>query len=80
MIVVDGATHFQKDGVENNRGSLKSGAEVFVLFCLWLAETYVILAGMYCSQVWGTGFLQAGREFSSSLSTSFAFSERHIRC
>ena len=36
---------------------------------LWLAKTYVIPAGMYGSQVWGTGFLQAGREFSSSLST-----------
>ena len=35
---------------------------------LWLAKTYVIPAGMYGSQVWGTGFLQAGREFSSSLS------------
>jgi len=28
-----------------------------------------ISAGMYGSQVWGTGFLQAGREFSSPLST-----------
>ena len=28
-----------------------------------------ISAGMYGSQVWGTGFLQEGREFSSSLST-----------
>ena len=28
-----------------------------------------IPAGMYGSQVWGTGFLQAGREFSSPLST-----------
>jgi len=36
---------------------------------LWLAKTYVIPAGMYGSQVWGTGFLQAGREFSSPLST-----------
>ena len=37
---------------------------------LWLAKTYVIPAGMYgTSQVWGTGFLQAGREFSSPLST-----------
>ena len=32
---------------------------------LWLAKTYVIPAGMYGSQVWGTGFLQAGREFST---------------
>ena len=29
----------------------------------------VIPAGMYGSQVWGTGFLQAGREVLSSLST-----------
>jgi len=36
---------------------------------LWLAKTYVIPAGMYGSRVWGTVFLQAGREFSSSLST-----------
>ena len=36
---------------------------------LWLAKTYVIPAVMFGSQVWGTGFLQAGREFSSPLST-----------
>ena len=36
---------------------------------LWLAKTYLFPAGMYGSQVWGTVFLQAGREFSSSLST-----------
>ena len=29
MIVVDGATHSQKDGVEGNGGSLKVGAEAF---------------------------------------------------
>ena len=45
---------------------------------LWLAETYVIPAGMYGSQVWGTVFLQAGREFS--VYASFAFSEGHARC
>ena len=33
VIVVDGATHSQKDGVEGNIGSLKDGAEAFVLFC-----------------------------------------------
>jgi hypothetical protein len=32
MIVVDGATHSQKDGVEGNGGSLKDGTEAFVLF------------------------------------------------
>jgi len=36
---------------------------------LWLAKMYVIPAGIYGSQVWGTVFLLAGREFSSSLST-----------
>ena len=32
VIVVDGATHSQKDGVENNGGFLKGGAEAFMLF------------------------------------------------
>jgi hypothetical protein len=32
VIVVDGATHSPKDGVESNRGSLKDGAEAFMLF------------------------------------------------
>ena len=32
VIVVDGATHSQKDGVERNEGSLKGGAEAFLLF------------------------------------------------
>jgi aspartate carbamoyltransferase regulatory subunit len=31
VIVVDGATHSQKDGVKDNRGSLKDGAEAFKL-------------------------------------------------
>ena len=34
---------------------------------LWLAETYVIPAGIYGSQTLGAGYLQAGRQFSSSL-------------
>jgi hypothetical protein len=29
VIVVDGATHSQRDGVERNGGSLKCGAEAF---------------------------------------------------
>ena len=29
VIVVDGATHSQKDGVEGDGGSLKDGAEAF---------------------------------------------------
>jgi hypothetical protein len=32
VIVVDCAPHSQKDGVEGNGGSLKGGAEAFVLF------------------------------------------------
>jgi hypothetical protein len=32
VIVVDGATHSQEDGVEGNEGSLKDGAEAFMLF------------------------------------------------
>ena len=30
--LLDGATHSQKDGVAGNGGSLKDGAEAFVLF------------------------------------------------
>ena len=30
MIVVDGATHSQKDGLEGNGGSMEIGAEAFV--------------------------------------------------
>ena len=32
MIVVDGTSHSQKDGVEGNAGSLKDGAEAIMLF------------------------------------------------
>jgi len=32
VIVVDGATHSQKDGVEGNGGSLMGGEEAFMLF------------------------------------------------
>ena len=32
VIVVDGATHSQKDGVEDDGGSTKNGAEAFVPF------------------------------------------------
>ena len=32
MIVVDGATHSQKDGAECKGDSLKDGAEAFLLF------------------------------------------------
>ena len=48
MNVVDGATHFQKDGVEGNGGSSKDGAEAFLLFLhgaqlvLWLSVLTVL--------------------------------------
>ena len=32
MIVIDGATHSQEDGVEGYGGSIKDGAEAFLLF------------------------------------------------
>ena len=32
VIIVDGATHSQNDGVKGNGGSLEDGAEAFVLF------------------------------------------------
>jgi hypothetical protein len=32
VIVADSATHFQKDGMEGNGGSLEDGAEAFVLY------------------------------------------------
>jgi hypothetical protein len=32
VIIVDGATHSQKDGVEGNKVSMKDGAEAFMLF------------------------------------------------
>jgi hypothetical protein len=32
VIVVDGATHSQKDGVKGNGGCLKDGSEVFMIF------------------------------------------------
>jgi len=35
---------------------------------------------VYGSQVWGTVFLQAGREISTAVYASFAFSEGHVRC
>jgi hypothetical protein len=34
---------------------------------LWLGKTYVVPAGMYAGQVWGTGFIKAGKEFASDL-------------
>ena len=40
VFVVDGATHTQKDNMEGNRGSLKGGAEAFMLF---LRSAYLFL-------------------------------------
>ena len=34
---------------------------------LWLGKTYVIPAGMYGGQVWGTEYLRHGKEFASDL-------------
>eukprot|EP00983_Pelagomonas_calceolata_P007897 257978-Pelagomonas_calceolata.AAC.1 len=34
---------------------------------LWLGKTYVAPAGMYASQVWGTEYIKAGKEFASYL-------------
>jgi len=34
---------------------------------LWLAKTYVVPAGMYGGQVWGTEFVKEGTEFKSAL-------------
>eukprot|EP00983_Pelagomonas_calceolata_P007267 236522-Pelagomonas_calceolata.AAC.2 len=31
---------------------------------LWLAKTYVVLAGMYAGQAWGTDYIKAGKEFA----------------
>jgi hypothetical protein len=44
VIVVEGATHSQKDGVEDNGGSLGDGAEAFVLF-LHGAQLFLRLSG-----------------------------------
>eukprot|EP00983_Pelagomonas_calceolata_P065011 1148403-Pelagomonas_calceolata.AAC.1 len=40
-----------------------SGDRLHVL--LWLRETYLVPAGMYASQVWGTEYVDEGQEFSS---------------
>ena len=37
VIVVDGATHSRKDGVEGNGGFLKNGAEAFCCSCTALS-------------------------------------------
>ena len=36
---------------------------------LWLSKAYVIPAGMYACQIWGTPFLKPGAEFGNSLQT-----------
>ena len=36
---------------------------------LWLAKAYVVPAGMYGSQVWGTWYLQQSRQFGSAVQT-----------
>ena len=34
---------------------------------LWLGKTYVVPAGMYAGQVWGTEYIKQGKEFASDL-------------
>ena len=34
---------------------------------LWLGKTYLVPAGMYASQVWGTEYIKEGQEFASEL-------------
>eukprot|EP00983_Pelagomonas_calceolata_P025068 788163-Pelagomonas_calceolata.AAC.1 len=34
---------------------------------LWLEKTYVVPAGMYAGQAWGTENIKAGKEFASDL-------------
>eukprot|EP00983_Pelagomonas_calceolata_P079911 1154905-Pelagomonas_calceolata.AAC.4 len=34
---------------------------------LWLGKIYLVPAGMYASQVWGTEYVKEGQEFSSEL-------------
>eukprot|EP00983_Pelagomonas_calceolata_P068164 1149787-Pelagomonas_calceolata.AAC.3 len=34
---------------------------------LWLGKTYLVPAGMYASQVWGTEYVKEGQKFSSEL-------------
>ena len=36
---------------------------------LWLAKTYVVPAGMYGSQIWGTQYLKQSRQFDSLVQT-----------
>jgi hypothetical protein len=53
VIVVHGATHSQTDGVEGNEGSLKDGAEAFVLFLrgAQLVLRSSVLTVLYFSEV-----------------------------
>ena len=34
---------------------------------LWLGKIYVVPAGMYAGQVWGTEYIKQGKEFASDL-------------
>eukprot|EP00967_Tisochrysis_lutea_P008459 scaffold10108_cov20-Tisochrysis_lutea.AAC.1 len=38
---------------------------------LWLREAYLVPAGMYASQVWGTEFDKEGKDFSSELQVRY---------
>ena len=48
---------------------------------LWLGKTYVLPAGMYAGQVWGTEFDKDDKVFMSDLQVRrYEFSEGHAGC
>jgi hypothetical protein len=50
---------------------------------LWLKRTYVLPAGMYAGQVWGTEFIKGDKVFTSDLQVrhmSFLKSKLGIKC
>jgi len=46
---------------------------------LWLGKTYVIPAGMYGGQVWGTEYLGHGKKFTSDLQVRPGVSVQQMR-
>jgi len=38
---------------------------------LWLGNLYVLLAGMYAGQVWGTDFIKEDKVFTSDLQVRY---------
>eukprot|EP00983_Pelagomonas_calceolata_P061866 1147005-Pelagomonas_calceolata.AAC.1 len=45
---------------------------------LWSGKTYLVLDGMYTSQVWGTEYAKKGQDFSNA-STTHEYLIEHIR-